>query len=216
MNWLSSDEDLISIRPKAQEDRTHHDDARADERGAHHQPVCFAADCDFCGRVGLVAASLARARQFFSMLETTTRTPSMKSTGLLIAAALLAALTGVLYWSNHHAAEDTTKPATPAAAKLRDASKTLTSAKSKSIRREPSTSDLAKGSDGKWEITAPQKLTGDQDAITGVISVIWRAQFGSRCRRSRDRFEAIRTRRSVGEDRSHSERRKVAKASAGR
>ncbi len=33
----------------------------------------------------------------------------MKSTGLLIAAALLAALTGVLYWSNHHKTED--KPA---------------------------------------------------------------------------------------------------------
>ena len=66
MNWLSSDEDLISIRPKAPEDRKDHDDARADEHCAHHQPVCDPADCDFRGRIGLVAAPLARARDFFA------------------------------------------------------------------------------------------------------------------------------------------------------
>ncbi|HEY2821294.1 MAG TPA: DUF4340 domain-containing protein [Candidatus Acidoferrum sp.] len=95
----------------------------------------------------------------------------MKSTGLLIAAAVLAALTGVLYWSNHHAAEDTKKPATPAATKLvslKPADVTKIEIEKKGIDAV----ELAKGSDGKWEITAPQKLSGDQDAITGVISVV--------------------------------------------
>jgi Domain of unknown function (DUF4340) len=95
----------------------------------------------------------------------------MKSTGLLIAAALLAALTGVLYWSNHHAAEDAAKPATPAATKL----VSLKPADVTKIEIEKKGSDpvdMAKGSDGKWEITGPQKLSGDQDSITGMISVI--------------------------------------------
>jgi hypothetical protein len=95
----------------------------------------------------------------------------MKSTGLLIAAALLAVLTGVLYWSNHHAADDTTKPATPAAIKLltiRDADVSKIEIEKKGTEQV----GLAKGGDGKWEITAPQKLTGDQDAISGVISVL--------------------------------------------
>ncbi len=95
----------------------------------------------------------------------------MKSTGLLIAAALLAVLTGVLYWSNHHAAEDTTKPATPAAIKLltiKDADVSKMEIEKKGTEQV----GLAKSSDGKWEITAPQKLTGDQDAIAGVISVL--------------------------------------------
>jgi hypothetical protein len=95
----------------------------------------------------------------------------MKSTGLLIAAALLAVLTGVLYWSNHHKAEDTTKSATPAATKLlsiKDADVTKIEIDKKGTEQV----ELAKGGDGKWAITAPQSLTGDQDAITGVISVL--------------------------------------------
>ena len=93
----------------------------------------------------------------------------MKSTGLLIAAALLAVLTGVLYWSNHHTPDDTKTSATPAATKLLS----LKDADVNKIEIDKKGSepvDLAKGSDGKWEITAPQKLSADQDAITSVIS----------------------------------------------
>jgi Domain of unknown function (DUF4340) len=95
----------------------------------------------------------------------------MKSTGLLIAAALLAVLTGVLYWSNHHKAEDTTKPATPAATKLLSF-KDADVSKIEIDKKGTDQVEVAKGSDGKWSITAPHALTGDQDAITGVISVL--------------------------------------------
>ncbi len=94
----------------------------------------------------------------------------MKSTGLLIAAVVLAALTGVLYWSNHHKAEDAT-PATPAAVKLL----TVKDADVNKIEIDKKGSEqveLAKGSDGKWAITAPKSLSGEQDAITGVLSVL--------------------------------------------
>jgi hypothetical protein len=95
----------------------------------------------------------------------------MKSTGLLIAAALLAVLTGVLYWSNHHKTEDAKTSATPAATKLlsfKDTDVTKIEIDKKGTEQV----ELAKGSDGKWAITAPQSLAGDQDAITGVISVL--------------------------------------------
>jgi hypothetical protein len=42
----------------------------------------------------------------------------MKSTGLLIAAAVLAALTGVMYWSDHRKAADTTATPVDAAPKI--------------------------------------------------------------------------------------------------
>jgi hypothetical protein len=95
----------------------------------------------------------------------------MKSTGLLIAAALLAALTGVLYWSNHHKSEDKPASDAPVATKLL----TFNSADVSKIeidKKGADQVDLAKGSDGKWAITAPHALTGDQDAITGIISVL--------------------------------------------
>ena len=93
----------------------------------------------------------------------------MKSTGLLIAAALLAVLTGVLYWSNHHTPDDTKSSATPAATKLFSL-KDADVSKIEIAKKGSEPIDLTKGSDGTWEITAPQKLSADQDAITSVIS----------------------------------------------
>jgi hypothetical protein len=95
----------------------------------------------------------------------------MKSTGLLVAAALLAVLTGVLYWSNHHTAEDAKTPATPAATKLISV-KDADVSKIQIDKKGSEQVALAKGSDAKWEITAPRALAGDQDAITGVLSVM--------------------------------------------
>jgi Domain of unknown function (DUF4340) len=95
----------------------------------------------------------------------------MKSTGLLIAAVVLAVLTGVLYWSNHHKTEDKPASDAPVATKLlsfKDADVNKIEIDKKGADQV----ELAKGSDGKWAITAPHALTGDQDAITGVISVL--------------------------------------------
>jgi hypothetical protein len=94
----------------------------------------------------------------------------MKSTGLLIAAAVLAALTGVLYWSNNHKGADTTTSATPASPKLvtaNDADITKIEIDKKGTEQV----GLAKG-DGKWEITAPTKLTADQDAVASMLSTL--------------------------------------------
>ncbi|MBV8514484.1 MAG: DUF4340 domain-containing protein [Acidobacteria bacterium] len=93
----------------------------------------------------------------------------MKSTGLLIAAVVLAVLTGVLYWSNHHTADDTKSSATPATAKLLSF-KDADVSKLEIDKKGSESVDLAKNSDGQWEITAPQKLSADQDSIATMIS----------------------------------------------
>jgi Domain of unknown function (DUF4340) len=95
----------------------------------------------------------------------------MKSTGLLIAAAILAALTGTLYWSDHHKAADTTATAVDAAPKvltLKDTDLSKIEIKKKGTEQV----SLAKNSAGKWQINAPAALAADQDAASSIVSTL--------------------------------------------
>jgi hypothetical protein len=96
----------------------------------------------------------------------------MKNSGLLIAAVVLAALTGVLYWSNHHPPSESTAKAsldTPPkilSLKQEDISKI-------EIRKKGGEElDLAKGDAGKWQITAPKPLGADQEAVSSLLSTV--------------------------------------------
>src|SRR5215469_4041320 len=97
----------------------------------------------------------------------------MKNTGLLIAAVILAALSGVLYWSNHRkSSEDSTVKASP------DAAQKILSLNEADITRlaihrkdEPEV-DLSRNNPGAWQITAPKSLAADQDAVSSVLSTI--------------------------------------------
>src|SRR6266436_5170544 len=96
----------------------------------------------------------------------------MKSNGLIIAAVVLAALTGVLYWSNHHPPSgDTAKasldtPPKILSLKQEDISKIA-------IRKKGGEElDLAKGDAGKWQITAPKPLGADQEAVSSLLSTV--------------------------------------------
>jgi hypothetical protein len=94
----------------------------------------------------------------------------MKNPGLLIAAIVLAALSGVLYWSNHHPPADSTAKASV------DTPPKILSLKQDDISRIQIKKkggeelDLAKGNAGKWEITAPKPLGADQDAVSSLLS----------------------------------------------
>jgi hypothetical protein len=95
----------------------------------------------------------------------------MKSTGLLIAAAVLAALTGTLYWSDHHKAADATATPVDAAPKiltLKDADFSKIEIKKKGTEEVA----LAKNDAGKWQITAPAPLSADQDAISSMVTTL--------------------------------------------
>jgi Domain of unknown function (DUF4340) len=95
----------------------------------------------------------------------------MKSTGLLIAAFVLAALTGTLYWSNHHKAGDTTvtpAAATPKLLTLKDTDITKIAIKKKGADQVA----LARNDAGNWQITTPGPLTADQDAVSSMVSTL--------------------------------------------
>lgn len=95
----------------------------------------------------------------------------MKLRTLLIAAVVLAALSGVLYWSNHRkpseASSSTPSPDTPA----RILSLTQSDIASIDIlHKDQPPVDLSKDSSGNWQITAPKPLPADQDAVSSLIS----------------------------------------------
>src|ERR1700686_381563 len=96
----------------------------------------------------------------------------MKSSGLLIAAVVLAALSGVLYWSNHHPPSDSTAKASL------DTPPKILSLKQEDIsnlqikKKGGEELDLAKGDAGKWQITAPKPLGADQEAVSTLLSTV--------------------------------------------
>jgi Domain of unknown function (DUF4340) len=98
----------------------------------------------------------------------------MKSTGLLIAAAVLAALTGVLYWSDHHKPSDSTsasstaEPPAPKILTLKDADISKIELKKQGQEQVA----LAKDNSGKWQITAPTPLPADQDSVSSMVSTL--------------------------------------------
>ena len=92
----------------------------------------------------------------------------MKFRGLLVAAVILAALSGVLYWSNHRKpSEDTAKTAADTPPKILS----LTEADITGIvihkKGQPDVV-LAKNG-GTWRITAPKALEADSASVSGVV-----------------------------------------------
>jgi hypothetical protein len=94
----------------------------------------------------------------------------MKFRGLLVAAIVLAALTGTLYWSNHRKPPEiagTASADTPP--KILTLSQTDISAVE--IRKKTGEDIiLGKTQSGQWQITAPKSLPADQDAVSTMLS----------------------------------------------
>jgi hypothetical protein len=96
----------------------------------------------------------------------------MKNTGLMIAAVVLAVLSGVLYWSNRHpASEDTAKASIDTPPKIL-ALKQEDISKVQIRKRGAEELDLAKGDAGKWQITAPKPVGADQEAVASLLSSV--------------------------------------------
>jgi hypothetical protein len=96
----------------------------------------------------------------------------MKNTGLLIAAVVLAALSGVLYWSNHHpAGESTTKASSDVAPKILSLNQDDIT-KISIQKKEAEETDLIKDASGKWQITAPKPLGADKEAVSSLLYAV--------------------------------------------
>jgi Domain of unknown function (DUF4340) len=96
----------------------------------------------------------------------------MKMNSLLIAAIVLAALSGVLYWSNHRKpAENAVKVSTDAPPKIL----TLTQADITKVDIKKKSGDevvLAKDGAGKWQIVAAKPLRADQNEVSTMLSTL--------------------------------------------
>src|SRR3984893_16713442 len=96
----------------------------------------------------------------------------MKNSGLIIAAVVLAARTGALYWSNRHpASENTTKASIDTPPKILSLKQEDIS-KIQIKKKGGEELDLAKGDGGKWQITAPEPLGADQEAVSSMLSSV--------------------------------------------
>ena len=96
----------------------------------------------------------------------------MKSKGLLIATVVLAALSGALYWSNHHPpADDTAKASVDTPPKILTLKQDDIS-KLAIKKKGGEEVALAKNDSGKWQITAPKPLGADQDAVSSVLATV--------------------------------------------
>ncbi len=95
----------------------------------------------------------------------------MKFARLLIAAAILAALGGLLWWSNRTEAAKAGKPDAKAPPKILE----LKEADIKQIEiqhHDGETTVVKRGDGGKWSITAPQPLAADQTGVGAVTSAV--------------------------------------------
>src|SRR5713101_1605233 len=94
----------------------------------------------------------------------------MKSNNLLIAAAMLAALTATLYWSNHRKPADNEAKVSAA-----DTPPKILSLKQEDIskieikKRGAEGFTLAKNNAGKWQIASPKLYGADQDAVSSML-----------------------------------------------
>jgi hypothetical protein len=95
----------------------------------------------------------------------------MKSTGLLIAAVILAALAGVLYWSNRHPASEDSSAKASTDTSVKILSLNLSDITRFKIRGEGRPRvELSKSASGSWQITAPRAFGADQDGVASVLS----------------------------------------------
>jgi hypothetical protein len=96
----------------------------------------------------------------------------MKQSGLLIAAVVLAALTGVLYWSNRHPASGNTAKASvdtpPKILSLNQDDISKIAIKKKGGEELV----LAKGTGDKWQIIAPKSFGADQEAVSSLLASV--------------------------------------------
>ena len=92
----------------------------------------------------------------------------MKLNGLIVAAVILAGLTGALYWSNHHKPADTTEASADVPPKIlavQEADISKFDLKKDSLEQVGGERDSA----GQWHITAPTSLPADQSAVSSLL-----------------------------------------------
>jgi Domain of unknown function (DUF4340) len=93
----------------------------------------------------------------------------MKPRSLLVAAIILAALSGAVWWAKKHPQSGTSAtPATPAAPKLADVPQAKV--KQVEIAKKGAPALTLESKNGRWFITTPDQYPADQEAVTTLLS----------------------------------------------
>ncbi len=97
----------------------------------------------------------------------------MKLRDLLIAAAVLAVLLGILYWSNHHQPNKDRGVDASADGPVNILSLNQVDIIRLTIHHKNLPQlDLARNDSGVWQITAPKALAADQETVSGALSTL--------------------------------------------
>jgi hypothetical protein len=92
----------------------------------------------------------------------------MKLRGPIVAAIVLAGLTGALYWSNHHKPADTTEASaavSPKVLAVREADTSRFDLKKNGVEQV----GAERAGAGQWHITSPTSLPADQSAVSSFL-----------------------------------------------
>jgi hypothetical protein len=91
----------------------------------------------------------------------------MQTTKLVIAAVLLAALSGAVWWAKKHPQSETSTstPASPTFVSIPDAS-----IESIAIQKKDASPTTIERKNGKWALTAPAAFPADQEAANGLVT----------------------------------------------
>ena len=94
----------------------------------------------------------------------------MKPNGLLAAVVVLAAISGGIYWTNKHKADEAKKP--PAASTDSPKIISIPDDQFKEVKIEKTGSEptVVSKDSGKWSIVLPKALPADQDAVNSMVS----------------------------------------------
>ena len=96
----------------------------------------------------------------------------MKMNSLLVAAIVLAALSGVLYWSNHRKpVENAVKVSADTPPKILTLSQDDVT-KIDIKKKSGDAVELAKNDAGKWQITEPKLFRADQSEVSSMLSTL--------------------------------------------
>ncbi len=94
----------------------------------------------------------------------------MRIRGLLIAALLLGALGGGVYWSNQYEKSKEGKPAPDAPPEI------LTIPEDQftqiEVKKASEVTTVRKNDNGNWQLASPQALNGDQDAVRSMVTTL--------------------------------------------
>src|SRR3954452_9849276 len=91
---------------------------------------------------------------------------------LLIAAIVLAALAGGVWWSNRHKAAEAAKPAADSTSPKVMSVPEDQVAQIELVRKDAQPTIVKKNGAGKWDITAPKPVPADKDSVQSLVGTL--------------------------------------------